>query len=253
MTGDLDLVSRQWPALAACVAGLVVALRCWQVLPRARARRPLREFGRGEESATAMLDFILTFPLFTMIILVVIQFALMVNARIVVSYAAYTAARSAIVHSDGGLEAAKERAEAAAAIGCLPISPPLTAGLSFPNPPLALLMIHGGETPDLPGSEFLRRWQRAGGKHLYSQLATEVELTGATGGDEVEARAPLTATVTHQFHLAVPYADGVFAGLMGKVVLGRNVVPIRDSVTFLNEGKVETVGKNPKDKCKFFF
>ncbi|MCP4591790.1 MAG: pilus assembly protein [bacterium] len=251
MIEQLDPLSRQWPALVACAAGLVLAVRVWQVLvPRIKANRPLRNFGRGEESATATLDFILTFPLFTMIILTVVQFALMVNARIVVSYAAYTAARSAIVNTDGGLAGAEAHAEAAAEIGCLPISPQLVSGLTYPNPALALLVMHSAETPKLPGSERLRRWYRSGGKHLYAQLATEVEITGADPEGNFAPKVPVTVKVSHAFRLSVPYADRVFAALVGDAYLGQPVVTITDSYTFLNEGKVRTEAKHEVPRCK---
>ncbi len=247
-----DLLSRHGPALVICLGGVLLALRSWQVLPLASRRRPLRGFGRGAEAATAMLDFILTFPLFTMIILVVIQFALMVNARIVVSYAAYIATRSAIVNTDGGLAAAEARAEAAAEIGCLPISPPLDSALTYPNPALGLLLIHSDENPDLPGSERLRRWYRSGGKHLYAQEATEITITGADAEGNFAPQVPVTVEVSHAFHLSVPYADGVFAALVGNTFFGQPVVTITDSYTFLNEGKVRTEAKQQKVcRCKF--
>jgi len=244
-----DLLSRHGPALVIFLGGALLALRGWQVLPLAIRRRPLRGFGRAE-AATAMLDFILTFPLFTMIILVVIQFALMVNARIVVSYAAYLAARSAIVNTDGGLAAAEARAEAAAEIGCLPISPALDSALTYPNPALGLLLIHSDENPDLPGSERLRRWYRSGGKHLYAQEATEVTITGADAEGHFAPQVPVTVTVSHAFRLSVPYADGVFAALVGDTFLGQTVVTITDSYTFLNEGKVRTEAKQEKGRCR---
>ncbi len=251
MIEHLDPLSRQWPALVACAAGLVLAVRFWQVLlPRVQAGRPLAKFGRGEESATATLDFILTFPLFTMIILTVVQFALMVNARIVVSYATYTAARSAIVNTDGGLAEAEAHAEAAAEISCLPISPQLVSGLTYPKPALALLLMHADENPHLPGNEFHRRWRRSGGKHLYAQAATEVEITGADPEGNFPPKVPVTVTVSHAFRLSVPYADRVFAALVGGTYLGWPVVTITDSYTFLNEGKVRTEAKKEVEQCK---
>ena len=50
----------------------------------------------GHRRGTVSVTFILVLPIFMCIIAIVVQYALMVNARIMVQYAAETAARSAV-------------------------------------------------------------------------------------------------------------------------------------------------------------
>lgn len=250
------LLSRHLPALASCVAGALLCLRLWRMLPLDGPRGGVRGFTAREESGTVMLDFILTFPFFLMILLIVIQFALMVNARIVVSWAAFAAARSAVVWTDGGMEVAAQRAKAAAAVACTAVSP--AVGLFVPEPPLVLLVLHGGEASRLPGSEMLRRSFKVSGKHLYATSATEVEVTSDDLGAVEEGTEgtlgphdPVTVAVTYQFHLAVPYADGIFSHAFGGWHRGLPVVPISESVTLNNEGKVRTEGQDVRGDCPY--
>jgi len=66
----------------------------------------------------------LFFPLFFLLCLVIMQTFLLLTARQVVNYAAYCAARSAIVFlPDSGNTEAKKKAERAAIIACWSISP----------------------------------------------------------------------------------------------------------------------------------
>lgn len=245
---SFDLIAPRLPALVACFLGALFCLRLGGALPFGRERRSFSGFGTRQESGTATLDFVLTFPLFMMIVLIVIQFALMVNARIIVSYAAYAATRSAVVWMEDGLEDAERRAEAAAEIACLPISP---AVYKLPDPGLVPLLLHSSETPVLPGSELTRRSRRLGGKFLYSSWATEVEIAGTQEDEEFGPRDPVTVTVTHHFRLTVPYADGIFAQPWSGSLFGWDAVPIQDSYTLLNEGKVRTTGKGGK-RCTPF-
>ena len=64
---------------------------------------PIRENSSAREpdgeSGTAILEFAITFPLFMVFTLCLIQLALLINARQVLQYAAYRAARSAIVQN----------------------------------------------------------------------------------------------------------------------------------------------------------
>lgn len=92
-------------------------------------KRRLTPMGEGGSLA---LEFALVFPVFITLVLMLIQWVLLVNARVVVSYAVYCAARSAVVtiptvlgsEEANRLGEEKEREiAAAAAIACLPISP----------------------------------------------------------------------------------------------------------------------------------
>ncbi len=188
-----------------------------------------------------MLDFVLTFPFFVMILLIVIQFALMVNARLVVSWAAFAAARSAVVWTDDGLEVATRRAKKAAAVACTAISPSV---LALPDPGSLLLLAH---SPTRIGHRALR----ISGMHRYALSATEVAVTAGGENGEIGPHDPVTVTATYQFHLAVPYADGIFSRAFGGRHLGKPVVPIRETYTLTNEGKVHTEGKAGNGECPY--
>jgi hypothetical protein len=71
----------------------------------------------------AMTEFIIVFPVLFLMFLVIIQTALLMTARQVVEYAAFSAARSAIVYD--GDEIKNKRA---ADIACIAISPKMTPG-----------------------------------------------------------------------------------------------------------------------------
>lgn len=230
------------PALGGCLGGALLCLRIWRALPLSPALPSARDLVERKESGTAMLDFVLTFPFFVMILLIVIQFALMVNARIVVSWAAFAAARSAVVWTDDGMEVAQRRAQAAAAVACTAISPSV---LALPDPGSLLLIAHG--TP-----QTLRRALRVSGMHQYALSATEVEVKAGSVKGEIGPHDPVTVSVTYQFHLAVPYADGIFSRAFGGRLGGLPVIPVREAYTLTNEGKVHTEGKSGKGKCPIF-
>ena len=67
------------------------------------------------------MEFALVFPFLLFIILAILQLGFIYSARQMVNYAAFCAARSAIVYKDAG------RAKKAALIACIPISPPISA------------------------------------------------------------------------------------------------------------------------------
>lgn len=70
-----------------------------------------------------MVEFAIVFPVVFLLFLVIVQTALLMTARQIVHYAAFTAARSAIV----GDEDNEVRAWRAAQIACIPISPKFQA------------------------------------------------------------------------------------------------------------------------------
>jgi hypothetical protein len=208
------------------------------------ARRARRFIRRGER-ASALFDFVLTFPLFLMIVLIIVQMALMINARLVVGWAAFAAARSAVVSSEGGIDAARREAEAAAAIGTLPIAPssPLH---ELPDLRVLPLLIAGNENPELPGSQMGRRWLRTAGKLGGARALTDVEISGADRYGRFSPRSPVTVTVLHRYQLRVPWAGGALAALVGRRGLYGPEVVIDETVTLVNQGRIHTEGTPPK-------
>ena len=185
-----------------------------------------------DETATAMLDFVLIFPIFTTIVLVFTQLALLINARLVVSYAAFAAARSAVVWLGEDPQEAQKRAEKAAQIGCLSIaSGEARAGAGWGHAlAVAPLYLHSPSTDRL-----MQRIRRGGSKMAWSSGATRVRITPF--GRDVAAHEPVTVEVEHDFYLSVPYGDRLFRH---GTVAGLPVHTIKESFTLTNEGYVQS-------------
>lgn len=92
-----------WAALL--VVALLLLARLWKAMPAASSGPGWRNLAAGESSGTVMLEFILVLPWFAIILLTTAQLAVLMNAQIVVSAAAYHACRSAIVWVPTGAEA----------------------------------------------------------------------------------------------------------------------------------------------------
>jgi hypothetical protein len=227
---------------------------CWLVAKRQPAPRRF-----GEEAAT-ILEFTLVFPLFLMIVLIIWQLLLLVNAAQVVSYAAFSAARSAIVViptavggedrnvlANPGTSEKMAVIRRAAAIACTPISPQVTEWLGSAGPlgvvqqgvgrdlgiqTSALLGLLGGNA-DLNGPRLVQ-------KALYAAQFTDVEVTGPIRAGAFVEDAPLTVRVSHRFFLNVPYAnrlfrDSIFAGFG----VGAPQRTLTARYTLANEGEEE--------------
>jgi len=78
---------------------------------------------RKGENGQAMVEFVVVFPVVFLLCLVIMQTFLLLSARQVVNYAAYCAARSAIVFLPYSGSVAKNKAKRAAIIACWSISP----------------------------------------------------------------------------------------------------------------------------------
>jgi|GEM_PF-6516313 len=230
----------------ALLAALILLYRVSLAIPWRRQRRPLGTAVGCESGAATTLDFILVFPVFVMLLLIVIQLALLINAQIFVRYSAFLAARSAIVWTETGVEPAREHAEQAAEIGLIPVSPSHLPGHPSPLIPslsMGLLFLHapnyGSLQEDGIFGRVSRRTLRLTSKRHHSRQMTDVTLTPEHPG----TGEPLTATVRYRFYLSIPYADGLFAALPGGSYFPAwPTMEITDSVTLINQGKVVTKG-----------
>ncbi|NQT39779.1 MAG: pilus assembly protein [Planctomycetes bacterium] len=90
--------------IVACIpwlAILIAALACAVLLVRLGGHRPrwrrLRQLHGDQQGAVQSLSFVLTLPLFMMIMMFIVQVSQLMIATVVVHYAAFAAARSAIV------------------------------------------------------------------------------------------------------------------------------------------------------------
>lgn len=186
--------------------------------------RPENPLQLGERAATA-LEFTLVFPIFLMIVFTILQLLLLVNAMQYVSYAAFSAARSAIVllpplSSETGAAMPESTQEAmrdvrrSAALACLPISPPL--GEFAKASPISLA---GASLPEV-GSEVALvgalvaaaglNGPRAASKLLYASSFTDVDIEVPPPSRAVRNADDVTVTVRHRFFLNIPYANRLF-------------------------------------------
>jgi len=210
-----------------CLGMLVVM---GKVLWLAGMRR--RGAPHGEQGA-AMLEFVMAMPFALMIILVMIQSMLLMVGNIVVHYSAYCAARVAIVtipddylpsepsnEMNDGLNSAKlQRIRRAAEWALMPVSSSspnvgeaeiieLSGGLD------TLFSAYGEETPGWATTILARKMQ-------YARDFTEVTVDppergrGAPYGEKED----IHVTVRHTLYLSVPYANTVFAEVVGGVEL----------------------------------
>jgi len=143
--------------------------------------------GLGQRGA-AIIDFLMVMPFYIFLCLVLAQFTLMIHGTMVVHYAAYVAARSAITEPNDS----SERPRAAAAIACLPISPAI--GFPKTDQPGVLAMYGSGFRGSV---ETARRYGYAYRNTTVSVSAQELKKQVA---DDV------TAQVTHKLALTVPLA-----------------------------------------------
>ncbi len=144
-----------------------------------------------------MLEFIISFPIVLFLVLAIMQIALMWNAKHVVNYAAFCAARSYIVYGD------ESKAAQAARIATIPISAKASGILSS---------VTEINIPDfLPG--IFGSVAYAADKSVYSFLATSIKLLDGKGralsdtGSSPGVGEDITVEVTHKFRLIFPVVN----------------------------------------------
>lgn len=211
-----------------------------------------------DESGTAIFEFVLAFPFFMATLLVIIQLILMINAKLVVNYAAFTATRSAIVgvpastaretenfvfgSSSGERHGGKlDVIQNAAAFACIPISPRLSQLISSAGASasgfISSAFTDDGVFPQADGIDLVRIVDKA----AYAQQFTEVRLIGGSGSKQFGEDEPITVEVTHDYHLNVPFAGALFAKRLGALLspFGIHTIPITEKYTLVNQGQRE--------------
>jgi Flp pilus assembly protein TadG len=89
---------------------------------RAWRRRSLRRLARGEQGAAYSLAFVLTFPLYLYLVALVIESTLLLLTKVGTVYAAYAAARAAVVYRSQDAGRAKQKAHQAAVHAMVPFA-----------------------------------------------------------------------------------------------------------------------------------
>jgi hypothetical protein len=195
-----------WPLAALLLlvgGGLVTIVR----LTRPSGRRPISALHADQEGGVQSLSFVLTAPIFIMLMLLAVQITQVMIGLVTVHYAAYAAARSASVwiparmdqpdllenrigmrrqlggESGGDLyEIAPgnpkfDKIRQAAALACLPIAPSRDLGLTAmdPAPGHAVANLFASLAPGEAQSN-QRLPQRLANKWAYAESATDVEI-----------------------------------------------------------------------------
>jgi len=82
-----------------CISLMLLLLSILVLIVRKPNRKRLTNVFTDTNGSAAAVDFVLTFPIVMVVVLVAVQYALLANASLVVHYAAYSAARSARVYA----------------------------------------------------------------------------------------------------------------------------------------------------------
>lgn len=207
---------------------------------------------RLTDTGTSELEFALAFPVFLAMVLITIQMALLVNATLVVDYAAFCAARSAAVWlpqdlpGEGTYSVANpdrsdsekwSRIRGAATLATLPLSPRLTGIIRMVlpfGPPVApsqfggLAQLAAAGAGSGSGVNYARLALDALDKWPYAASFTDVELIDQSGASRTEfpADSVVTARVTHDFYMNVPFAGVTIGAILGRRYVSYSLGPI---------------------------
>ena len=149
---------------------------------------------------TVSVTFILTLPIFLAIVAIFVQYTLMLNARVMVQYAAETAARSAITALPDEHEDAIARA---ARMALVPLSPQATNAMDPEATAMADAMRAAGI--DIADS-FAPRYTYAKEATQVSWVAFDADHLPEDDGEQA------TVTVRYRFQLTVPFAARLISG-----------------------------------------
>lgn len=204
------------------------------------------------QTGSAMLEFAMVLPILLVFGLVMTQSALLVTGNVVVHYSAFCAARSAIVQiprrvsmdepdnmMDPNPSGTKMRMIRHAAVWAVM---PVSCGSEMYPPGEAmeaeegvrhLLEHYDDEAPPWVASQLARKLN-------YASEHTEVQVSEPDDGFRYGEAEDVKVLVRHEFWLAVPYANALFASLDDGVDLqfaaGERALIIRAACTLTNEG-----------------
>jgi len=209
-------------ALLLAAAGIAL----WRAAGGQRARRAGIRSG---QSGQAFIEFAMVLPIALVLVLVMAQSSLLMGGNLCVHYAAYCAARSAIVTVPDEVALAEppnvladtffpspsakmRRIHMAAVWAVMPVS---ASGADLPAGDVAALEdglerffdLYGRSVPGWVRRHFAR-------KMYYADENTTVELAPPADGQKYGEHEDLSVKVQHTLYLSVPYANWLFATLM---------------------------------------
>jgi hypothetical protein len=219
-----------WPLIVLALALTLLALRFLSVI--AGSLKNVSITNTEQESGASAVEFVLVLPILAVMLLMILQIALLVQAKFVVNYAAFCAARSAIVvipdyvainrqlesRNQVGNPETSEKVEIihrSAALPLTAISPlPGFSGatglpvITNPEPTADLVKLAPFDVgPDsMMGQVMLRA------PYAYHPENTVVQVLDADGNEAHDFRDHdwVTVKVSYRYYLAVPFAKRLF-------------------------------------------
>jgi len=289
LPGGLEPISEAFlasliPYAGALLASSLLAARLlWSLRSGMRQARGGATLS-GAEGGASVVEFALALPLLLTLLLLTLQIALLVQAKFVVNYAAFAAARSAIVTIPARIYSTRtgryERANKlhlnnrdspkmgiirrAAALPCAAISPVISPSVllatGLPSSGGALnagaletlvsvaALFPATADGRLVGAELLKR-----APYSYDERNTSVEvLRAAAAGRDFSDHEPITVRVRYRYYLTVPAANW----MLGKPYYGGGFISrsgyyyeVVEQYTLPLEGEpLFPPGQEPSDK-----
>jgi len=229
-TFSSTFVSSIWPLTVVAIILLLITFRLTKAMA-ANARQVNASLQLDEQSGTSAVEFVLVLPVLTVLLLMILQIALVVQAKFVVNYAAFCAARSAIVlipqdvSGDGPFEPRNrlgdpersnkvEIVQRAAAFPLTSISPlpgvSAVRGLPVLTNPEVMLELAKLAPFDVEPSMMGQVMLRA--PYAYHTKNTAVKVFTSQGAESgnFQEHDWVTVKVQYRYYLTVPFAKRLF-------------------------------------------
>jgi TadE-like protein len=214
------------------VLGLVLgglSLRISGAIARAKKIAPARN--EDKESGTSAVEFVLVLPALAVLLLMILQIALIVQAKFVVNYAAFCAARSAVVvipddvfgrpsepRNQVGNPDSSEKVEIIQRSAALPLTaisplPGFSVARGVPvltNPAVIADLVKLAPFDVAPRSMMGQVMLRAPYAYHLENTAVKVLTVEGTEGGSFRDHDWVTVKVQYRYYLAVPFAKKLF-------------------------------------------
>jgi len=161
------------------LGSIVGAIVCWRIIARQRVQRGPRDLAKCEAGVAYTLGFMITVPIFALLICLVVDMSLILVAKIGTMYSAYAAARSAVVWMPSGVGAdvARNKARIAAVQAMTPFASAATAHApptAVPPEAAQFVAAHRNYGTEPASDAYLTA------KYRYAAWAVAVDLQGGT-------------------------------------------------------------------------
>lgn len=230
---SVELIWLTWGLSIAACLGLTVALRNWK--RRHHARSPRWSSLTGEDGAAYAVPYVMTFPLYALFVGLVVECSLLLVTKVGTMYAAYAAARSAVVwesaKSGSGVISSRkmeDKAERAAILAMIPFASGSSQHSSGST--------SGGELigPVLTASELYRNGRFVNPNYLARKVRYASSHTRITGIDRA-SNAPdavMTANLTFEAPFHIPGIGRFLGQASGK---GYFVIQVKSAASLPSE------------------